>query len=484
MKFTFLSALAVAGILFVGNVFATTTLVLPVPAPVQLDAYVFTYSSDDLSATYWEITVNGNVVSPANYMNLSFSYLVLCSDTTTLTITVQALDNTSTPIVGETATSTSPAIVYSSNCPVATATFVGAASDTIPVLSTQTVSVSSALTLGQVQVFLGGVFLCQVASVPAGGSSTCTGIIPCSVLGTNVPLELSAKYPSGVTTPAPPLTYWNVDFVAGKCQAQLIALNVVGSPPSIAAANCIQFGLQLDPTDDPTLYYNIAVNAQIAGNITPLMYTDILNACTLDFSLDAGAITEANQSSWLIGSWKIPCWINDAGVIPFTAVYSRKTIGSAYQQTLSSSVSVNITENRICEVVFPYPTVTRPPCTGPTLVEDSNGDYLQMLLPNDVLNFSIKIGDDEAYTYDQFSIDILQNGNPLVPPVNVFTQVDQFTLNSCNIFAAGTFTIPSSLQGLTGLQAVLNYVRTPAGGGGAVNQTITLCFYVLPAVTA
>lgn len=464
--------LAVA-VLFIGKTYAAVTITPITVTAKQLQNYSFSYVSNNINVVYYEITINSVLVSPPLNTALSFTYLIPCADYPTLTITVAGFDNTNTFVPGETST-IAVTVAFDYGCPVATAVFQGAGGNVVPVKSSQTVSVYSAIALSQVNVFFNGIFVCSLTNVPANATTNCPNsyLIPCASLGSNVPLEITAFLPGGALAPSPPVSDWTVDWVAGQCTAQLILLNLNGVDPTVIPTNCIQFGLQLDPTDDPTLYYNFAIETEFPN--APA-FANILNACMLDLSVAGETIAEANQSAYLIGSWKVPCSLNLQGLMNFIAIFSRKTIGALSVETESSSTQATIGENAVCEVVLVNPVVNRPPCTGPVVVMDPAGAYLQFLMVGDTLVFSIKLGDDQYYTYANFVLTIKATGHA----DDIIFSAATLTPNSCNVFAANDWLITSAYAGATNVQAVLTYTeqhdaQTP------IPKTITLCLGIVP----
>jgi len=474
-----LFTLLAAVVLFIGKAHAALTIVATGSA-TQLEYYTFSYSVSPAnpSVVYYRITINGVVVSPPSNTALSFTYLVQCSDLPGsvsplgLNILVEGLDITNTPVPGESSTALVP-VIFNYGCPVASATFVGAGGNSVPVKSSQVVSVTPAINLASVDIFFDGIYVCTITALVAEVPKSCTSsfVIPCAALGSNVPLEMTAVLPGGTIAPTPPVSNWFVDWVAGQCAAQLVLLNLNGNDPTVIPTNCIQFGLQLDPTDDPTLYYNFAIETVFPGQVAS---SNILNACMLDLSVAGETIAEANQSAYLIGSWKIPCSLNLQGQMTFLSIFSRKTVGASSVETMSSSAQAIIGENAVCEVVLVNPVVTRPACTGPAIVMDAAGGYLQAFMVGDSLVFSVKIGDDLYYTYSAFQLAISATGlGPIIIPL-----VAPIVPNSCNVFPFTPWVIPPSFAGATNVTAVLTYTATH--GATVVPKTITMCLAIVP----
>lgn len=467
--FTLLAAM----VLLVGRTYAVITIT-PVTTPTQLELFNFTYTAGIAGVVSYQILINGVVVSPTGYTALNYSYLVLCANFPTFTLQVLGLDNTNAQIDASLVSVEN--VVYNYGCPIASAKFTFAGGNSVPVKSSQQVTVTTSIALASVSVFFNGIFVCNVLNTTANVPVICSAgyIIPCASLGANVPLEISAVLPSGANAPSPPVSEWTVNWVAGQCAAQLILLNLNGADPTVIPTNCIQFGLQLDPTDDPTLYYNFAIETEFPG---ALAFANILNECCLDLSVAGETIAEANQSAFLIGSWKVPCSLNLAGAMNFIAIFSRKTIGASSPETLSSSAPAIIGENAVCEVVLVNPTVARPACTGPVVIADAAGGYLQALMVGDVLTFSVKIGDSTASTYNTFMLTITSTQ---VSPLVIFGPANLPAANSCNVFTLGNWTITSAYAGATNVKAVLSYNQVT--GAVTVLKTITMCLTIVPNV--
>lgn len=238
-------------------------------------------------------------------------------------------------------------------------------------------SVTATVTLGynatNVVVMIGNSYFCTIPSItgatPTGGTGTCTADVPCSAVGSCLPVVAFGIQSTGEPTPyetsGPGVLLVSVNQVS----ACIPTLVTCGCPASSAVVpgDTINFALKLNPTDSILNYQNLILTINNATTLHIVLFESLTNL-TLKCRL---ACCPQSPNSFLVFSWVVPCDLNNIGAITANLTYSivNNCPGTSIQGMAGPPIAISIGNSPSCFLTLsaladPGPDITPDPCNN------------------------------------------------------------------------------------------------------------------------
>ena len=219
----------------------------------------------------------------------------------------------------------------------------------VDALTTQTVDVTLGYNATNVVVMMGNSVFCTIPSVTADTLASCTAEVPCSAVGTCIPLFAFGTQADGEPTPyntsGTGVTMLSINQVTA-CKPILVTCGCVTNnattPITVAPGDVVNFALMLATSDSILNYQNLIITM---SNGAGTLNIPLFQACTAPTLKCRMACCPEGPNSFLVYSWTVPPAYSSLGAVTITLTYSivNNCAGSTIQG--ASSLPLQITTN-------------------------------------------------------------------------------------------------------------------------------------------